>query len=456
MASSAAPAAGKKTTGLGITLPRNEVAPGSSFSANLEAFSVNLNLFSMLVPAKECQRCMKTLEACLLNVPKVPNIHSVKDGDGKPRSDKKVVVLHPRFSSLEDLPEDTRAFLTEIAAEPTTFPLRLSHEHFSAEEILKSALPEDMTEITCAFETIGHIAHMNLRDHHLPYKNFIGEVILEKNKNIRTVVNKLSTIDNTFRFFHMEVLAGEPTFKTEVRENDCKFRFDFSKVYWNSRLHHEHERLVNKFTEDDVICDMMAGVGPFALPAAKRGCYVYANDLNPESYAALKENLHANKVERTLMPFNMDGRDFVRHVVAQTAVNYNAQQASAHPEKKVYNWPPFTQVIMNLPASALEFLDVFRGLYHEESRRVLPLPTINCHCFTRAEDYRTDVIQRAEGFLGGKLEEPIEVHDIRDVAPNKRMMCISFKLPAAIAYAAPSDAASPAAKRPALEHEDDQ
>ncbi len=43
--------------------------------------------------------------------------------------------------------------------------------------------------------------------------------------------------------------------------------------------------------------DMFAGVGPFAVPAAKNvGCRVYANDLNPKSYKALIDNVALNKV----------------------------------------------------------------------------------------------------------------------------------------------------------------
>ena len=45
----------------------------------------------------------------------------------------------------------------------------------------------------------------------------------------------------------------------------------------------------------------MAGVGPFALPAAKnRGVMVWANDLNPDCYEALIANRDANKVSLTL------------------------------------------------------------------------------------------------------------------------------------------------------------
>ncbi len=46
------------------------------------------------------------------------------------------------------------------------------------------------------------------------------------------------------------------------------------------------------------------------------------------------------------------------------------------------------------------------------------------------------------------MGDDVKIHLVRDVAPNKRMFCISFRLPAAIAFHKHSDATDePASKR---------
>ena len=66
--------------------------------------------------------------------------------------------------------------------------------------------------------------------------SFSGDVIIDKINQVTTVVNKLNTIDNTYRNFAMEVIAGEENFITTTKEHGNTFQFDFSKVYWNPRL----------------------------------------------------------------------------------------------------------------------------------------------------------------------------------------------------------------------------
>ena len=93
------------------------------------------------------------------------------------------------------------------------------------------------------YSFIGHICHLNLRDEVHPYKNVIGQILLLL-PNVKTVVNKATTINNTYRNFAMELLAGCENYNVTVKENYVKFQFDFSKVYWNPRLCTEHSRVV--------------------------------------------------------------------------------------------------------------------------------------------------------------------------------------------------------------------
>lgn len=132
---------------------------------------------------------------------------------------------------------------------------------------------------------------------------------------IKTIVNKVGTITNEFRVPEFEILAGEHNMITEVKQYGATFRLDYRLVYWNSRLEHEHKRLVSMFQAGQTICDMFTGIGPFAIPAAQKGCIVYANDLNPDSIHYLRINAKINKVGDCIYAYNMDARKFISQMM---------------------------------------------------------------------------------------------------------------------------------------------
>lgn len=61
----------------------------------------------------------------------------------------------------------------------------------------------------------------------------------------------------------------------------------------------------------EIICDMFAGIGPFATPAVKKGCLVYANDLSPNSIHYLKINAKINKVDDQISSYKTDAKQFI-------------------------------------------------------------------------------------------------------------------------------------------------
>lgn len=114
----------------------------------------------------------------------------------------------------------------------------------------------------------------------------------------------------------LEVLAGEDNMVTEVKQYGSTYKLDYRLVYWNSRLEHEHKRLGSQFRVGEIICDMFAGIGPFAIPAAQKGCIVFANDLNPDSVHYLKINAEINNVDERIRAYNTDAREFIYQMMA--------------------------------------------------------------------------------------------------------------------------------------------
>lgn len=386
------------------------------------AFKKTVTIPVLRVRKEIVSKLMQALKRAALQRPGIKRV--IEDPEDE---DNRLIMLDPyKMFTHESFEKAELSVLKELDVNPqlSKYNLELTYENFKSEEILKAVLPEGQ-DVTSGFSRVGHIAHLNLRDHQLPFKHLIGQVMIDKNPGITSAVNKISNIDNTYRNFQMEVLSGEENMLTKVRENNYTYEFDFSKVYWNPRLSTEHSRITELLSPGDVLFDVFAGVGPFVIPAAKKNCTVFANDLNPESYKWLLHNCKLNRVDQKVKVFNLDGKDFLQGPVREELM----QRLGLSEEAK-----PSVHIVMNLPAKAVEFLSVFKSLLGGQQCGCELLPTVHCYCFSKDSNPAKDVQQRAGAALGISLEACSTVHLVRNVAPNKEMLCISFQIPAATLY----------------------
>ncbi|CAA0396673.1 TRNA (guanine(37)-N1)-methyltransferase 2 [Arabidopsis thaliana] len=344
---------------------------------------------------------------------------------GRWRGSTRLLLLDEKYSGeeVQDLPEAIKVLFAEakmadasLSFELVKCRLTLFYDYWPMIEILEAVLPKGMI-VPSAFEMVGHIAHLNLRDEHLPYKRLIAKVVLDKNQpKIQTVVNKIDPIHNDFRTMQLEVLAGNHSLVTLVVENGLRFHVDLARVYWNSKLGTERQRLLLGFDQNDVVCDVFAGVGPIALAAARIVKRVYANDLNPHAVEFMEQNSVVNKLEKRIEIFNMDGRRFIKAMF------------SSEKGQKV------TQVVMNLPKDAAESLDAFRGVYNDRHRdEGLSFPTIHVYGFSKASDPEFDFHERIRIALS-EVAVDVKMRKVRLVAPGKWMLCASFILPKNVAF----------------------
>ncbi|KAI9677929.1 MAG: tRNA(m(1)G37)methyltransferase [Trizodia sp. TS-e1964] len=383
------------------------------------------------------------------------------DPEADPQKNQRCLLLRPEVRHDDSTTWSVTLRNAVMSREISLLPymLELDYKHWSYYDIMSSILPEDEKEgFPTGFSIVGHVAHINLRDQYLPYKSIIAEVLIDKNKAVKTVINKIDDVGakTAYRTFAYEVLAGSPDLNVLVKEEDCYFEFDFSKVYWNSRLHTEHRRLVSIFKEGEIVCDVMAGVGPFAIPAGKKRVFVWANDLNPDSYKYLQEAIDRNKVSKFVTPFNADGHEFIRDAARKLfsltssgpiSVDINTRVSKTKSPTKSYCLPrTFDHFVLNLPASAITFLPSFVGLYKKQERLFHPftvrkLPLIHLYIFgAKSEDVELSkeaIYKDISAMLGWEVtgdDAEMNIWDVRDVAPLKRMFCASFRLPSQVAF----------------------
>ena len=350
---------------------------------------------------------------------------------------------------IEDSISEEEKKNNKITYEITEENIILTIKNFSYEEILKNFFEyENETNIKnfpSGFEIIGKIAHMNLRDEYLKYKYVIGELILEKNPSIKTVVNKIGKIENIYRTYNMEILSGEENYFVEHKEDSIIFKFDLRKTYWCSRLQNERSRILNLISKNNILLDAFCGVGPLSLRACKKGIKVFANDLNPDCYKYLNDNIKYNKINKDLIKtYNMDAREFIKIFIEKSKKIINDDEDNLD-----NNFPHdihIDHIYMNLPKDAIEFLDVFIGLFKGCKENIYNkdnLPIVHVYGFAKTCDNPIEELKEriSKAFhldfnvFKEKCEcDILNIENVRDISNRKVVYCIDMKIPYIVAY----------------------
>jgi len=141
------------------------------------------------------------------------------------------------------------------------------------------------------FEVVGNVAIIDSPDREM------ASAIMAVQKNVKTVISPLTAVEGEYRTRKFQHVAGEKKTDTIHKEHGLRFRIDLEKAYFTPRLGTERLRIAELVLPGDVVFDMFAGVGPFALSISKRGAKVVAVDKNPDAVTLMRENAGLNRIE---------------------------------------------------------------------------------------------------------------------------------------------------------------
>jgi tRNA (guanine37-N1)-methyltransferase len=258
-------------------------------------------------------------------------------------------------------------------------------------------LPSGLMELLpTSFDIVGDIFVLKLIDEIIPYARDIASALLETNRNAKVVVLDRG-VKGEFRTRDLELLAGENRTTTVQKEYGLRFEMDLAKVYFSPRLATERKRIADLVTPGERILDMFCGVGPFSLMMAntKKPGSIYAIDKNPEAIKYMVENIKINKI-KGISPMLGDARDIALKL------------------------PRPDRIIMNLPHTSIDFLDVALGIINKRG---------TIHLYVILEQESQELIRKSIAHLAVSLGRGIsfkKIHEVHTYSPTQSLFCFDL------------------------------
>ncbi len=247
-----------------------------------------------------------------------------------------------------------------------------------------------------SYEIIGDIAVIS--ELTVEKEEAVEGILDHHHPHVETILLKKGGLNGEYRVGEYEKLHGEDT-ETIHTEFGVDLKVDPTKAYFSERFSTERDRVVSQIEEGEEVLVMFAGVGPFAVQAAKNASpeKVVAVEKNPEACNYLKQNIKLNDASETVKAFCGDVKD------------------TEYGEK-------FDRIVMPLPGSADQFLGLAMDLLKDGG-------IIHYYRFLEDEaweELEEEVEEAAKG--KGLSFEVLDRVVTGDRGPSVERVCIDLKL----------------------------
>jgi tRNA (guanine37-N1)-methyltransferase len=170
------------------------------------------------------------------------------------------------------------------------------------------------------YDLIGDIAIVKFdRNESEEQKKKFAYSFLQKNKNIKTILEKTDKIKGRLRIHKTKFLLGENKRETMHKENYCLLKLDVDKTYFSPRLANERKVIAQEIlkkinSKKNKILVMFAGVAPFpivigkVLKQAGKKAEIISNEINRNACKYACENVKLNKLEGYIRIIQCDAK----------------------------------------------------------------------------------------------------------------------------------------------------
>lgn len=164
-------------------------------------------------------------------------------------------------------------------------------------------------QLPVGFQRMGRVLVVRLPEGVRPGFREIGEAYRAE-LGVDAVLRRAGETRGELRVPPVELIAGDEA-RTEVVEFGIRYRLDAERILFARGNRTERHRAGTLTRPGEVVADLFAGLGYFALPAAKIGGAgrVWAVEKNPVAFEFLRENVRRNGVVDRVACLRGDNRE---------------------------------------------------------------------------------------------------------------------------------------------------